>query len=107
MARCLLSRTWALRDAALLKTRLLVQDPGSGLDLREALPALSDALALGLDDKIAQVFMTSLGLLEALLAAAKTAKLRRSQVRACFFLSPFDALAFVCLICGRTAGRVP
>lgn len=83
MARCLLSRTWALRDAALLKARLLVQDPGSGLDLREALPALSDALALGLDDKIAQVFMTSLGLLEALLAAAKakTVNLKRSQVR--------------------------
>lgn len=89
MARCLFSRTWALRDAALLKARLLVQDAASSsssgsssdaLDIKEALPALSDALALGLDDKIAQVFMTSLGLLDALLAAAQQAKMKRSQV---------------------------
>ena len=89
MARCLFSRTWALRDAALLKARLLVQDAASSsssgsssdaLDIKGALPALSDALALGLDDKIAQVFMTSLGLLDALLAAAQQAKMKRSQV---------------------------
>lgn len=66
----------------MLKARLVVQDPGSGLDVKEALPALSDVLAFGLEDKIAQVFMTSLGLLEALLEAGKAARLKRSQVRA-------------------------
>lgn len=87
MARCLFSRTWALRDAALVKARLLVQDASAAsgahaaLDIKEALPALSDALALGLDDKIAQVFMTSLALLDALLAGAQQARMKRSQVR--------------------------
>lgn len=97
MARCLFSRTWALRDAAVLKARLLVQDAASGgleCDIGEALPALSDVLALGLDDKIAQVFMTSLALLEALLGAAKAARLKRSQVG-----RPAAA--------GGTGGRIP
>jgi hypothetical protein len=88
VARCLFSRSWALRDAAVLKARVLLlqhqqqqsQHDGALLDVKEALPALSDVVALGLDDKIAQVFMTALALLEALLEAAKAARLKRSQV---------------------------
>ncbi len=76
--RCFFSRNWMLRDAAVVKARVLVEE--GGVEIQEAISAVGDVLALSVDDKIAQVFMSSLLLLDAALEAAKGARLKRSQV---------------------------
>lgn len=62
---CLFSKTWALREAAVYKTRLLlnkeyVDVPG----LPQCVAALSAIIRVGVSDKIVQVFTVSLHLLD-------------------------------------------
>lgn len=57
VVRCLYSKTWALRDAAVTKIKMLLvsqftRDPGTAA----VLSAIATVLKSGLDDKIAQVF---------------------------------------------------
>ncbi len=64
-ARCLFSKVWALREAALIKTRLLLasdfkKEPG----LVASLGAIASIIKNGVNDKIAQVFTASVGLLD-------------------------------------------
>ena len=70
--KCLFSKTWALREAAVYKVRLLLkeefeQTPGLAACLR----ALVTIATLTADDKIAQVFIIGLGLLDDVLEALK------------------------------------
>lgn len=59
-ARCLLSKNWALREAALAKTRLLLY-AGHWHNF-EDLVHLCDIARLGVQDKITQVYITALAL---------------------------------------------
>jgi hypothetical protein len=72
LTRCLFSKTWALREAAVYKVRLLLKEefehtPGLAVCLR----ALVTVATLIADDKIAQVFMIGLGLLDDILKVLK------------------------------------
>jgi hypothetical protein len=65
----LFSKVWALREAAIIKIRLLlrsnfVTNPG----LSVSLGPLAATIKLGVNDKIAQVFAASIGLLDDLIA---------------------------------------
>mmetsp|Transcript_22355 Transcript_22355/g.69027 ORF Transcript_22355/g.69027 Transcript_22355/m.69027 type:complete len:845 (+) Transcript_22355:500-3034(+) len=61
-ARCLLSKNWALREASLAKTRLLVYE--NHWEHLEDFSSLCDVARLGVTDKIAQVYLTALALIE-------------------------------------------
>ena len=71
--RCLFSRTWALRDAAINKIRMLME---SDYKNEPGVAALLNPLVLvmrkGLEDKIAQVFFSTAALMEEYLALTKT-----------------------------------
>lgn len=65
---CLFSKVWALREAAIYKTRLLLasdfqRDPG----ISACFGSLAGVVQVGVEDKITQVFFISLGLLEDML----------------------------------------
>lgn len=71
--RCLFSKTWALRDAAVNKIRMLMQsdyknEPG----VAAILSPLVLVMKTGLEDKIAQVFFSSASLMEEYLTLTKT-----------------------------------
>jgi hypothetical protein len=82
-ARCLFSKTWALRDAVMTKVLMmltghhiegdesgevcLIENPG----IAACLPAIAQIIRVGVDDKIQQVLYGSVALLEAVLAATK------------------------------------
>ncbi|CAN0217894.1 unnamed protein product, partial [Phaeothamnion confervicola] len=86
VTRCLYSKAWVLREAAVLKIRLrlpalaalpssaVASSPsaggGTGPGLDQALPQLAQVLRLGAEDKIAQVFLTAGALLGDVLDAA-------------------------------------
>lgn len=61
-ARCLFSKNWALREAALAKTRILLHK--DNWERFEDLEQLCDVAQLGVHDKIAQVYLTALALLD-------------------------------------------
>jgi centrosomal protein CEP104 len=70
---CLFSKTWALREAALYKTRLLltkdfVDSPGIAV----CIATISAIIKVGIADKIVQVFAVSLQLLDDALALLQT-----------------------------------
>eukprot|EP00752_Nemacystus_decipiens_P007074 g6339.t1 len=69
LTRCLYSKTWSLREAAVLKIKLMLpaleEDPG----INSALTELCQVLRVGFEDKIAQVFLTTLDLLDAALVS--------------------------------------
>ncbi|KAJ1451288.1 hypothetical protein M885DRAFT_530203 [Pelagophyceae sp. CCMP2097] len=81
--RCLFSKNWALREAALAKCRLMVLD-GALDGAPHALDRLCDIVRIGVSDKIAQVYLTALGLLEALCSSA----LMRARGKAPGLLDP-------------------
>jgi hypothetical protein len=73
VVRCLLSKAWALREAALVKVKISMpslltaaQEQAGGGNGAVALlvPALSKVLLMGAEDKLAQVYLASLSLLE-------------------------------------------
>lgn len=61
-ARCLFSKNWALREAALAKARLLID--ANHWERTEDLELLCDVARIGVQDKIAQVYLTALALLD-------------------------------------------
>lgn len=58
------SRNWALREAALTKTSLLLSEIKEYVGLDQAAPILCQMLGRALSDRIVQVFLTSLILLD-------------------------------------------
>jgi hypothetical protein len=65
IARCVYSKSWQLREAAMVKLGLICkerEEQQGHLD-QEVLPSLWQVLRLGCDDKIAQVFTSTLDLL--------------------------------------------
>lgn len=69
-ARCLFSKNWNLRDAVLLKVQQLV-DQDYRADLSAAIPPVCAFLKVGVEDKMQQVVITAVKLLEQVLKAAK------------------------------------
>lgn len=68
-ARCLFSKVWTLREAAIIKTRdLLGSDYLNNPGLGASLAPLAAIIKNGVNDKIAQVFAASIGLLDDLIA---------------------------------------
>eukprot|EP00814_Leptocylindrus_danicus_P009552 CAMPEP_0116031810 /NCGR_PEP_ID=MMETSP0321-20121206/17779_1 /TAXON_ID=163516 /ORGANISM="Leptocylindrus danicus var. danicus, Strain B650" /LENGTH=735 /DNA_ID=CAMNT_0003507093 /DNA_START=223 /DNA_END=2430 /DNA_ORIENTATION=+ len=62
--KCFYSRNWALREAALTKTSLLLTEVKEAVGLDQAAPILCQMLGRALSDRIVQVFLTSLILLD-------------------------------------------
>ena len=78
-ARCLFSRTWALREAAVSKTKMMLsnefeQDPG----LNDSVKGVAGVIRVGMEDKFQQVFYASLSLLDELLIVLRTVKVSRA-----------------------------
>ena len=70
ITRCLCSKTWSLREAAVYKTRLLFRDElEPEIGVAGCLSALTGIVKVTSDDKIAQVFLIGLGLLDDVIAA--------------------------------------
>ncbi len=68
-ARCLFSKVWALREAGLIKTRLLLPDFKKDPGLVPSLGAIVATIKNGINDKIAQVFAASIALLDDVLTS--------------------------------------
>lgn len=80
-ARCLFSKVWALREAAIMKTHMMLEhlcDESPGIN--NCLPALCTIVRVGVEDKIQQVLFNAVGLMEDLLAATRRAKITRSAL---------------------------
>ena len=81
--RCLVSRTWLLREAALTKLGMLraegvfLQEPPG---LAQSLPARAAVIKLGAEDKIQQVLFGAVQLMDGVLKDAHGARLARSTV---------------------------
>lgn len=67
--RCLFSKTWALREASVFKTRLLLQTEfANTIGIANCLAALSGIVQVAAEDKITQVFSIALFLLDDILS---------------------------------------
>ena len=80
-ARCLFSKTWALREGAIMKTQQLLtskfeENPG----LANCLPTICTILRVGVEDKMQQVLLGAVTFLEEILAASRRAKITRSVI---------------------------
>jgi len=64
IVRCLLSKQWSLREAALLKFKLELPTLEGTNNAAELVPAICKLIQVGCEDKIAQVFLTTLQLLD-------------------------------------------
>ena len=64
LARCLWSKSWNLRDAALQKIQLELDEGNHGHSLRQLVQVMSIVLKRGVGDKIANIFLTSSLLLQ-------------------------------------------
>ncbi len=69
-SRCLYSKTWALREAVILKLQQLLKDE-FGSDIGAHLLPICAILKLGVEDKIQQVLFASITLLELVLKYCK------------------------------------
>ena len=75
-ARCVFSKVFALRDAVLVKLRLMLQMGSHELpQLHEGVPVIANMIKIMMDDKIHQVVSRSVNVLEDVL--------RLSHPRAC------------------------
>ncbi|CAM9307168.1 unnamed protein product [Laminaria digitata] len=74
LTRCFYSKTWSLREAAVLKMKLMLpameDDPG----INSALAEICQVLRVGFEDKIAQVFLTTLDFLDSVLVSVGACK---------------------------------
>ena len=72
-ARCLFSKTWVLREAAVSKVQLMLgaelsrDPPGLGT----CLPAVCAVIKVGVEDKIQQVLFAAVGLMDELFQRLK------------------------------------
>ena len=72
LTRCLFSKVWTLREAALTKTHLLIlsrleREPG----IAQCLGTLLSVVRLGVEDKMQQVLFGGISLLENTIAASR------------------------------------
>mgnify|MGYP006077091709 CR=1 FL=1 len=79
IARCLFSKTWVLREAAITKIHMLLESeyedtPG----ISSCLQALATVIRVGAEDKIQQVLFNAVALLDDLLRVTRSAKIGRS-----------------------------
>jgi centrosomal protein CEP104 len=77
--RCLFSKVWALREAAVSKVKLMLADefetsPG----LNDCVKGVAGVLRVGIEDKFSQVFFGSLALLEDFLVVLKKIRVQKS-----------------------------
>jgi centrosomal protein CEP104 len=80
-ARCLFSKVWTLRDAAITKVQMMLQDEfESEPGIFACLAVLSAIVRVGVEDKIQQVLFSAISFMDAILAATRRAKLPRSVV---------------------------
>jgi len=78
-ARCLFSKVWTLREAAITKIHMMLEsdfdrDPG----ITSCITALATIVRIGVEDKIQQVLFNTVALLEDLLVLTRKAKMNRS-----------------------------
>jgi len=76
--RCLFSKHWALREAALAKTRLLIDE--SSWNQSEDLGLLCNVARIGIQDKVAQVCLTALALLDDVVHKFSAHGFKRTEV---------------------------
>jgi len=79
VARCLFSKTWALREAAITKIHMSLETeyedtPG----ISTAINSLATVVRVGVEDKIQQVLFNAVALLDDVLGATRRAKMGRS-----------------------------
>ncbi len=83
LARSLYSKSWSLRETAIVKTDLKVKrmefDDTPGYD--RAIQPITSIIQNGLEDKTPQVFLTALTLLDSLLAALKRNRIHASVIK--------------------------
>jgi hypothetical protein len=96
-ARCLFSKTWVLREAAVNKIQLMLtsdfsRDPPG---LAHCLPALCAVIKVGVEDKIQQVLFAAVSLMDELFE-----KLRRCDHATAWLIVDesyiFSSLFFLC-----------
>lgn len=81
VTRCLFSKNWQLREAAITKIHMRLQEeyenePG----ITSCIPALSTIVRIGVEDKIEKVLLNAVALLDDMLAASRRAKVGRSTI---------------------------
>lgn len=104
-ARCLFSKTWILREAALTKINLMLQTEFSdspGID--GCLGVMAAVIKVGIEDKIQQVLFSSLALLESTLKFMRRYSAPRSTATVAtmdiiIIYIPFDCSFYACLQC--------
>lgn len=69
-SRCLFSKAWILREAALMKIHMMLQSQFQD-DIARSLPAFCAVIKVGVDDKMQQVLSTMVGLLDDVLKVAR------------------------------------
>lgn len=79
-ARALMSKVWTLRAAAMNKTFMMLSQFQTDPGISSCYPALMHIVRIGLEDKMQQVFLDSLTLLEKVTDLCKATKLPRSTV---------------------------
>ena len=80
-ARCLFSKVFALRDAVIMKLRIMVQSRSHEIPpLEECLSSVATVLKMMVEDKIHQVVVRSVGALEDVLRLCSSDNLQRHQV---------------------------
>lgn len=81
--KCLFSKTWALREAAVLKVHLMLPQEFAQ-DIQGSLQGLCGVIRTGVEDKIQQVLFSTVSLMEDVLKETRRAKLSRSVVAPLF-----------------------
>lgn len=77
-ARALFSKVWALREAGVTKVHMLLVDLEREPGITSCIAALSTIVRVGVEDKIQQVLVSAIALLEDVLSATRRAKIPRS-----------------------------
>ena len=82
VVRCLVSKVWALREAALTKARLRLKEFEAEHGAEALVAPYCTVLKMGVEDKIAQVYISTLDLLDECARAFGDAR-GRARLRAC------------------------
>lgn len=83
-ARCLHSKAWSLREAAITKIIMMLESDNDVGDANSILSAVCGVLRLGAEDKIQQVLFNSLNLMEQVVGLLKRERLPRSTTSPAF-----------------------
>lgn len=80
IVRCLQSKHWVLREAALAKVTMNLPQYEGEPGLQSCMPSLISAVKIGVDDRIQQVFFGAISLLENVLESARRAKIGKATM---------------------------